>query len=98
VSEHNSSDHTSVGLIDIASPVPGCWPIPGDRSVGGGHRAAGAADSKTSIGKGVPGPAPPAWATRCSSGSAISKVTYREANATANRYAAVHRARRCRPR
>jgi len=92
VSEHNSSDHTSVGLIDIASQVPGLLAgRPGD-SPRGGHRLLARPTSKTSIGK--------VFQDRAARlGDKVflrfgdQQLTYREANATANRYAAVLAAR-----
>jgi fatty-acyl-CoA synthase len=92
VSEHNSSDHTSVGLIDIASQVPGMLAdIPVIvRGVVTGMLAR--PTSKTSIGK--------VFQDRAARlGDKVflrfgdQQLTYREANATANRYAAVLAAR-----
>jgi len=92
VSEHNSSDHTSVGLIDIASQVPGILAdIPVIvRGVVTGMLAR--PTSKTSIGK--------VFQDRAARlGDKVflrfgeQQLTYREANATANRYAAVLAAR-----
>jgi len=92
VSEHNSSDHTSVGLIDIASQVPGLLadaPVI-VRGVVTGLLAR--PTSKTSIGK--------VFQDRAARlGDKVflrfgdQQLTYREANATANRYAAVLAAR-----
>ncbi len=92
MSEHNSSDHTSVGLIDIASQVPGLLAdVPGIvRGVVTGLLAR--PTSKTSIGK--------VFQDRAARlGDKVflrfgdQQLTYREANATANRYAAVLAAR-----
>jgi fatty-acyl-CoA synthase len=92
VSEHNSSDHTSVGLIDIASQVPGLLAdVPVIvRGVVTGLLAR--PTSKTSIGK--------VFQDRAARlGDKVflrfgdQQLTYREANATANRYAAVLAAR-----
>ena len=92
MSEHNSSDHTSVGLIDIASQVPGLLadaPVI-VRGVVTGLLAR--PTSKTSIGK--------VFQDRAARlGDKVflrfgdQQLTYREANATANRYAAVLAAR-----
>ena len=92
MSEHNSSDHTSVGLIDIASQVPGILAdIPVIvRGVVTGMLAR--PTSKTSIGK--------VFQDRAARlGDKVflrfgdQQLTYREANAIANRYAAVLAAR-----
>ena len=92
MSEHNSSDHTSVGLIDIASQVPGILAdIPVIvRGVVTGMLAR--PTSKTSIGK--------VFQDRAARlGDKVflrfgeQQLTYREVNATANRYAAVLAAR-----
>ena len=92
MSEHNSSDHTSVGLIDIASQVPGMLAdVPVIvRGVVTGLLAR--PTSKTSIGK--------VFQDRAARlGDKVflrfgdQQLTYREANATANRYAAVLAAR-----
>jgi fatty-acyl-CoA synthase len=92
VSEHNSSDHTSVGLIDIASQVPGLLAdVPVIvRGVVTGLLAR--PTSKTSIGK--------VFQDRAARlGDKVflrfgdQQLTYREANATANRYATVLAAR-----
>ena len=92
MSEHNSSDHTSVGLIDIASQVPGLLAdVPVIvRGVVTGLLAR--PTSKTSIGK--------VFQDRAARlGDKVflrfgdQQLTYREANATANRYAAVLAAR-----
>jgi fatty-acyl-CoA synthase len=92
VSQHNSSDHTSVGLIDIASQVPGLLadaPVI-VRGVVTGLLAR--PTSKTSIGK--------VFQDRAARlGDKVflrfgdQQLTYREANATVNRYAAVLAAR-----
>ncbi|HEY1839188.1 MAG TPA: long-chain-acyl-CoA synthetase FadD6 [Mycobacterium sp.] len=92
MSEHNSDDHTSVGLIDIASRVPGLLTdVPVIvRGVVTGLLAR--PTSKTSIGK--------VFQDRAARlGDKVflrfgeQQLTYREANATANRYAAVLAAR-----
>ena len=92
MSEHNSSDHTSVGLIDIASQLPGLLAdVPVIvRGVVTGLLAR--PTSKTSIGK--------VFQDRAARlGDKVflrfgdQQLTYREANATANRYAAVLAAR-----
>jgi fatty-acyl-CoA synthase len=92
VSKHNSSDHTSVGLIDIASQLPGLLAdVPVIvRGVVTGLLAR--PTSKTSIGK--------VFQDRAARlGDKVflrfgdQQLTYREANATANRYAAVLAAR-----
>ena len=92
MSEHNSSDHTSVGLIDIASQVPGLLadaPVIVRGAVTG---LLARPTSKTSIGK--------VFQDRAARlGDKVflrfgdQQLTYREANATANRYAAVLAAR-----
>ncbi|MGH9207495.1 MAG: AMP-binding protein, partial [Acidimicrobiales bacterium] len=92
MSEHDSGARTSVGLIDIATRVPGVladMPVM-IRGVLTGFLAR--PTSKTSIGK--------VFQDRASrSGDRVflrmgdQQLTYREANATANRYAAVLAAR-----
>ena len=92
MSEHNSGDHTSVGLIDIATRVPGLLtdvPVM-VRGVLTGLLAR--PTSKTSIGK-VFQERAARFGDRVFLRFGDQQLTYREANATANRYAAVLAAR-----
>ncbi len=92
MSEHDSGARTSVGLIDIATRVPGVladMPVM-IRGVLTGFLAR--PTSKTSIGKVFQDRAA-RYRDRVFLRFADQQLTYREANATANRYAAVLAAR-----
>jgi fatty-acyl-CoA synthase len=92
VSQHNSSDHTSVGLIDIASQLPG---LLADAPVIVRGLLTGLVaqpTSKASIGKVFQDRAA-RYGDRVFIRFGEQQLTYREANATANRYAAVLAAR-----
>jgi len=92
VSEHDSNTHSSVGLLDIATRVPGVLAdVPVIvRGVLTGLLAR--PTSKTSIGK-VFQERAARFGDRVFIRFGEQQVTYREANATANRYAAVLAAR-----
>ena len=92
MSEHNSGTDTSVGLIDIASQVPGLLAdVPVIvRGVVTGLLAQ--PTSKTSIGKVFQDRAA-RYGDQVFLRFGDQQLTYREANATANRYAAVLAAR-----
>jgi len=92
VSEKQSGAHTSVGLIDIATQVPGLLadaPVIA-RGLLAGMRAQ--QNSKMSIGKIFQDRAA-RYGDRVFIRFGEQRLTYREANATANRYAAVLAAR-----
>jgi fatty-acyl-CoA synthase len=92
LSEHDSGAHTSIGLIDIASRVPGVLADVPVMIRGALTGLLARPTSKTSIGK-VFQERAARFGDRVFIRFGEQQLSYREANATANRYAAVLAAR-----